>query len=77
MQLRCTDGNDEQAGTVDKRVFIVLNGAPSGYTRSRKNFKEALILMFGVSYYNHFTRISVNKNHGQKYFFCCDFKNNE
>ena len=46
MQFRCTDGNDEQAGTVDKRVFILLNGAPYGFTESRNFFKKGLISMF-------------------------------
>ena len=48
MQFKCTDGSDEQAGTVDKRVFILLNAAPSDSTRTRNFFKEALISMFGA-----------------------------
>ena len=40
MQFWCTDGNDELAGTVDKRAFILLNGPPYGYTGIQKFFQR-------------------------------------
>ena len=40
---------------------MLLNGLPPGYAGTRKFFKAALISMFGVTYYKHFTRIRMSK----------------
>lgn len=59
LRMRCADGSNTEIGTVDKRVFILLNGPPSGYRKTRKFLKAALISMFGSSYSKHFTNVSA------------------
>lgn len=53
-RLRSKDGTDEEVGTNDKRVFIQLNGPPSGYKGTRRFLKAALLSMYGSAYPSHF-----------------------
>ncbi len=43
-RLRSKDGSVEEVGTNDKRVFIQLNGPPSGYKGTLRFLKAALTL---------------------------------
>lgn len=43
LRMRSNDGNNTQIGTSDKRVFILLNGPPSGYEATGKFLKAALV----------------------------------
>lgn len=54
------DGNINELGTTDMRVYILLNGPPPGYKNTRKILKAALVEKYGISYYKHFKYISTS-----------------
>ena len=41
-------------GTIDKMVFIKLNGPPPGFRKNTKMLKSALLLMFNGDFASHF-----------------------
>ena len=47
----------DNTGTVDKLVFIRLNGPPPGLLQNKKLFKSALCLMFKGDFSSHFLHI--------------------
>ena len=49
-------------GTVDKLVFLRLNGPPPGLLQNKKLFKSALCLMFKGDFSSHFLHIGRNLN---------------
>ena len=51
---RANDGNFEDMGTADMRVFVEINGPPAGYKGTRKLLKAALIKKYGCRFYTHF-----------------------
>ena len=54
--------NASDTGTIDKMVFIKLNGPPPGFRKNKRILKSALLLMSNGDFSSHFTHSGQKLN---------------